>query len=143
MKYIYFNFENIETWIELDSEKYALRQVNQGDTNTISCRQDALAEGIVDDINCDVITNDEFETVWQQSIKQYADDWEELKIKYPIGAYIEGVIKCFYPQGSVIEIEGNMIARTMFPEPTHTQINVLYHGTVIGYDEQNMWLVLN
>ena len=36
-------------------------------------------------------------------MKPYYDEWLSVKQKYPIGSKIEGICKCFYPQGTIVQ----------------------------------------
>ena len=154
MKYITFTFENETYWLELDEEKYALRQIILPTDGfaTISCRDDCLAEGAVltDEIDENIFTidNNEFEKIWDIHSFPYLSIWNEEKKKYPIGTEIKGFIKYFYPQGIIIEIDKiqgvsdyDACRKNSNPKNLYPGHKIL--GTVSGYDEKNMRLIIS
>ena len=152
MKYIYYDFEGIKSWIEIGDDGYALRQVAViADKTFVSCRDDYLAEKTIDDNeidteieNCERITETDFEEVWSSSTKELRKTWNEEKQKYAIGQNITGAIKYFYPQGTIIDIGsiqgcGEISMDKSIPQRVGQKIS----GTVTGFDEQNMWILLD
>ena len=154
MKYITFTFENETYWLELDEEKYALRQIILPTDGfaTISCKDDCLAEGAVltDEIDENIFTidNDEFEKIWNIYSFPYLSIWNEEKKKYPTGTEIKGFIKYFYPQGIIIEIDKiqgvsdyDACRKNSNPKNLYPRHKIL--GIVSGYDEKNMRLIIS
>ncbi|MCL1791595.1 MAG: hypothetical protein FWG40_09680 [Peptococcaceae bacterium] len=90
----------------------------------------------------------EFENIWNWHCDKYRYAWEELKKKYLLGSTVEGMVMYFYPQGVIFDMEDgaqgvadyaeckkNSLKENMYPGHKIT-------GTVIGYDEGNMWIVI-
>ena len=154
MEYITFTFENETYWLELDEEKYALRQIvlSADGFAGISCRDDCLAEGriLTDEINENIfaVDNDEFEKIWNIYSFPYLSVWDKEKKKYPVGSQIKGVIKYFYPQGIITEIDKiqgvsayDTCRKNSSPKNLYPGHKIL--GTVSGYDEKNMRLIIS
>jgi len=72
-----------------------------------------------------------------------------LKKKYLLGSAVEGMVMYFYPQGVIFDLgnkaqgaadyagcKKNSLKENMYPGHKIT-------GTVIGYDEGNMWVVIS
>ena len=146
MKYIYIIYENIEYWIELDKDDYALRQiiVDNGEIE-ISCKTDCLAEGVIllDELDGEVkiIDNIVFETKWNEVLLNTKTAWEQKKSDYPIGKKVTGTLKYFYPQGAVIQLEEiqGICANKL---PADSTVGSQLQCIVSGYDESNFWIIL-
>ncbi|WPK11029.1 hypothetical protein R6U77_14190 [Lysinibacillus louembei] len=141
MKYIFVDFEGFQYWIEVNQHGFALRQITkENDCVQISCRDNCLAEGIVDiDEYCQQITAQQFEHMWHNTTKPFRRIWEIEKEKYAIGQRISGVIQYFYPQGAIFSvgrIQGCSNRSTS--QSIHSEIS----GVISGFDEKNMWLLL-
>ncbi len=154
MEYITFTFENETYWIELDEKKYALRQIilSEDGVAAISCRDDCLAEGMIltneIDENIFTIDNDEFEKIWNIYSFPYLSAWNEEKKKYSLGSQVKGFIKYFYPQDIIMEIDKiqgvsdyGTCRKNSAPKSLYPGHKIL--GTVAGYDEKNMRLVIS
>ena len=154
MEYITFSFENETYWLELDEEKYALRQIilSADGFAGISCRDDCLAEGMIltneIDENIFTIDNDEFEKIWNIYSFPYLSAWNEEKKKYSLGSQVKGFIKYFYPQDIIMEIDKiqgvsdyGTCRKNSAPKSLYPGHKIL--GTVAGYDEKNMRLVIS
>lgn len=154
MRYIYFQLEKEEFYIELDNENYALRQIiiPYDNKTLISCRNDCLAEGQIDLDNLEgkisYIAKETFEKAWSVHTSPYRKIWNKEKKVYPIGNYIEGIIKYFYPHGIIFDI-GNLqgcadyrVTQNNSPADS-LNINHIISGVVSGYDEDNMWLLID
>lgn len=145
MKYILITYENEEYWMELDEESYALRQVtfDSDSVSHVSCREDYLSEGavIVDELagECKEVTQEAFEEIWTLAVRDYYREWLKMKEKYPIGSKAQGVCQYFYPQGAIIE--GNDFA-AVYGDRDKVIWREQVTAQVAGYDEANMWLVL-
>ena len=85
------------------------------------------------------LTKKEFENIWQTILKPYKEQWEEIKKKYFIGAYVQGLNKYIYPQGTVIKGE-DFLAIYKGEDPFY--INKLVQYKIDSYDDKNMWLVV-
>lgn len=111
MKYLLLKLNNEKYWFELEEDSYANRQIVLDESNEyhISCMEDCLAEGPVNETDLvgeiTYISGQEFEDIWQLVLKKYRKQWEEIKKKYPIGANVQGVTSCIYPQGTIIKGE--------------------------------------
>ncbi len=141
MKYIKIDFDEIIEYIELDDEGYATRQIGiDGDDIRLSCRQDYLAEGIVDtEEYCVFITAEDFNEKWNYYLSLFGIDIKAIKEKYPIGAVINGIEGRYYPQGTIIDINGNFLACDSNKD---LSLHSPYNGIVTGYDEVNCWLLV-
>jgi len=142
-------------------DNYAMRQVLISDGELIgSNRKDEifdyfLAEGkmVIDELNItdenfEIITEREFEEVWLKHCESYKDEWEKSKIKFNIGMQVQGEVEVLYPQGIIVKLDENTIAITDYDDCLNnssvTSIcprqNVA--DQVKGYNEKNMWIVL-
>ncbi|MGM9535508.1 MAG: hypothetical protein ACI3VR_09655 [Intestinibacter sp.] len=146
MKYILILWENHEIWIEIDDEKYALRQICKepnGDIE-ISCFDDCLAEGIIEEEDLEgqiiKVSKEDFEKQWKSLTKDYLDNWKKIKEKYFIGSQITGKCKYFYPQGAIIECQD---CTALYDDIFKVDVNQEVKGTVCGYDEDNMWIKID
>ncbi|WP_261831042.1 hypothetical protein [Leminorella grimontii] len=148
MAYIFIDFDGYRDWIETDEEGWALRQVtiDKNGVVSVSCSEPYLAEHPVDTENdCKIITCGEFERIWEDATFSQRNEWNSAKVNYPVGARISGTIKYFYPQGTIC---GLAAALQGCADTTGIQSKFLYPGVqisgeVVGYDEQNMWVLLD
>lgn len=150
MTYIYFEFDEILYWIEVDNQGYAQRQIIKKEGEySLSCRTDCLAEGIVDIENdCEKITLKAFNMVWYEQSLVIQKIWEQEKKKYLIGTSIIGTIKYFYPQGIIFDIGNIQGCGDYLSCKENSNANALYPshsitGIVKGYDEVNRWILIN
>lgn len=145
MQYLLINFENEKCWLEMNEQLIALRQViiDENFHIHVSCREDCLAEGIVEldelDGTYKEILQDEFERIWISALRPYCEEWLEIKEKYTVGQKIEGVCKCFYPQGAIIRGEDYV---AVYKGEKKVLFNEYLVAHIVGYDEQNFWLIL-
>lgn len=145
MKYLLLKLGKEQYWYELDEEGYASRQINVDEDGQIhvSCLEDCLAEGLIneDDLEGYVIhlSKQEFENLWQTTLKKYEVVWKDIKKKYPIGIFVQGKCSYSYPQGSIIR--GNDFIAIYIGEESFC-LNKLVQYKVKSYDEKNMWLVV-
>lgn len=150
MIYIFFEFENEKFWIEVDTNGYAQRQIvcKEG-IYVLSCRTDCLAEGIVDIENdCTQISSDLFNEIWEKNSSEIRSIWNTEKVKYPIGSHVDGTIRYFYPQGIIFDLDNlqgcaNFDYCKEMSQPSSLYPSHVISGTVCGYDECNMWILLN
>lgn len=146
MTYIFVDFEGYKYWIEVNDEGTALRQVTIDENNitSISCLEPCLADQYVDTENdCEIISKDEFEKVWENAVLPYRKIWNTEKLKYKKGQNISGIIKYFYPQGAVLDLNngyGCMNIENCREKPLYPGYSV--SGTISGYDEENMWILI-
>lgn len=144
MKYLLIIFENEKMWIEVDEILIAIRQVvkNNNTKVDISCRNDCLAEGVIDidDIDgiCKEISKEEFENIWIQEINQYYESWVETKKKYHKNKEIEGICRYFYPQGAIIEGEEFF---AVYKGDKDISMNEIIKMKIVEYDDTNLWLI--
>ena len=96
----------------------------------------------------DMEDNDEFEKIWNIYSFPYLNVWNEEKKKYPVGSQVKGFIKYFYPQGIIIEIDKiqgisdyDTCRKNSSPKNLYPGHKIL--GTVFGYDEKNMRLIIS
>lgn len=145
MQYFKIYFENEKYWLETNEQLIALRQVVvDADSNIhASCREDCLAEGIVEFNELDgtykEILQDEFQNMWTSALKPYCEKWLETKSKYLIGQKVEVVCKFFYPQGVIVMGEDYF---AIYKGRRKILFNESLVAQIVGYDEKNLWLVL-
>lgn len=145
MKYIFTEFESEQFWIEVDNDGYALRQIIIDDNKAqVSCMEDCLAEGIIDENELDgntiLITQHEFDNKWNMVTIEQRNRWNILKKQYSIGNEVECKVKYYYPQGWILNVgELHGVCECNF----ELSPNQLIRGKVIGYDETNMWLIIS
>ena len=145
MRYLLLKLSEEKYWYELDDEGYANRQIVLDEHSQIhvSCLEDCLSEGPIneEDIDGSIISlsKQEFDILWQSTLKEHRKLWEGIKKRYPIGVYVQGRYSYSYPQGAVIR--GNdFIAIYKGEEPFY--LNQLVEHRVKLYDDMNMWLVV-
>lgn len=145
MQYFKIYFENEKYWLETNEQLIAQRQVVVDEDSNIhaSCREDCLAEGIVEFNELDgtykEILQDEFENMWTSALKPYCEKWLETKSKYLIGQKVEVVCKFFYPQGVIVMGEDYF---AIYKGRRKILFNESLVAQIVGYDEKNLWLVL-
>lgn len=145
MKYLWIAYENEEYWMELDEELYALRQViiDSDSRMHVSCREDCLGEGAVIEDELDGVYREvepeAFEETWSLAVKDYCSEWVKAKENYPIGCKVQIVCQYFYPQGAIAAGDDFVaVYRGTEESPLRKSLT----AQVTGYDEVNMWLVL-
>lgn len=144
------------TYIEIE-DGYALRQISKFNNGYVaSNRKDkeydfCLAEGFIDieDIDGAIkIDKTEFDNIWIKYINQLTKEWEQIKKEYIVGRKIEGIIEVFYPQGVIISINDKVLGIADYEEckdstvPQNLYPKHKVEGIISGYDEENMWLIL-
>lgn len=145
MQYMLIYLEGEEYWLEINEQLIAMRQIIvDGNSNIhVSCREDCLAEGIVEfgelDGTYKEISQDEFESMWILAIRPYYEEWLKIKGKYPVGRNVGGVCKCFYPQGAIVKGKDYV---AIYKGKREILFNESLISQVVGYDEQNLWLEL-
>lgn len=108
MKYLLLKSGEESYWYELDDDGFVTRQIVLDEYNQIhiSCLEDCLAESSINeeviDGNIINLTRQEFDDLWQSTLKRYKPQWEETKKRYAVGIYVQGVNSYSYPQGTVI-----------------------------------------
>ena len=145
MKYLLIKFEEEKYWYELDDEGYAIRQIilDEHGQMHVSCLEDCLAEGPVneEDLEGSIInlSRQEFDILWQDTLKKYEKLWEDIKKRYSIGVSVQGEYCYSYPQGDIIRGD-DFIAIYKGEKPFC--LNQLVQYRVKSYDDVNMWLVV-
>jgi len=144
MKYFCVLVEEVEYWMEIDGN-CAMRQINIDNNSVeISSFQECLSdiEIIEEDIEGEIkhITASEFNTKWNEIMKKYSDLWEATKMVNPIGMEIIGKVRCFYPQGTIVDI-GKIKGLCLHEE--NFNVGQTINGIVHGYDEVNMWVIIH
>ncbi|ABR34902.1 hypothetical protein [Clostridium beijerinckii] len=158
--YIKFKWEWFENGKEYDTymeivNGYAERQIMICDNRYIaSNREDNdmgffLAEGLIETNELDeVVSQNEFEEVWSIHSKCILEDWLRAKEYFTKGKEVEGILKVFYPQGVIIELENKTIAIADYEEcARNSEAKNLYPNHLVSakvkdYDEKNMWIIL-
>ncbi len=104
---------------------------------------DPHAEGIV------VITDDEFNAVWQEHLRRHETRWTESKKLFPINRTVIGCMKIFFPQGIIVQLGQRAVGVTDYWQACATAHPGFIMGTgyqiasiVTGYDETNQWIEL-
>jgi hypothetical protein len=113
-----------------------------------------LAEEIIDvneliEYGGSEISKSQFYNVWNKYLDGLIVEWNNTKEKFSIGSEIEGIIEVFYPSGVIITISQDVIGIAGYnkcrnstkPEKLYPQRKII--GEVVGYDEANMWLVID
>ena len=145
MKYLLLKIDKERYWFEIGGDSCANRQIILDEYGRfhVSCLEDCLSEGPIDVTELEgdrvYLTKKEFENIWQTILKPYKEQWEEIKKKYFIGAYVQGLNKYIYPQGTVIKGE-DFLAIYKGEGPFY--INKLVQYKIDSYDDKNMWLVV-
>ena len=151
MKYIFYDFEGIKSWIEIGNDGYARRQVNiNADETLVSCRDNCLAEKTISDTaidteieNCERIAEIYFEEIWSNSTEKYRQIWGEEKQKYAIGQNITGIIKYFYTQGAIIDAGSIQGCGDVSSDKSIRFFGQEISGTISGFDDKNMWILFD
>ncbi|WP_129688244.1 hypothetical protein [Gottfriedia acidiceleris] len=159
----YFSWEDEytkgTTYIEVENG-YAIKQIAVTQNKYIaSNRKDKehhyfLAEGLLDvneiiDDGGSEISEKEFYVIWNKHSEVLINTWNITKEKYPIGLEVEGKIEVFYPQGVIVNFAENVIGVVDYikcKESTQPENLYPHHkitGKVNGYDEENMWLIID
>lgn len=151
MLYVYLDLSifNEEYWFELDDDCYARRQmiVNKSKNDyVISCRDDCLAEGIIKleelEGNKLLISKYCFENKWTDLKKRYEKEWFNTKKDYCLGDKFEG--KCLYSNNNGwIVASDNYIGVYNGKLQKKLHAGDMIESYVIGYDEDNMMLILS
>ena len=145
MKYIFVDFDGFQYWIEVDKDGYALRQVTiEGTETLVSCRDDCLAEGVVDTENdCVQISEKDFEQIWSNATEKFRCTWNTKKQSYKVGQSVTGEIKYFYPQGAIVDI-GEIQGCGYVKDNKSIQFcGKTISGTISGFDDKNMWILFD
>lgn len=151
MIYIYVDFDGYKFWFEVDQEGTAFRQVTVDDASgkiSVSCLEASLADQYVDTKNdCEIISRKEFEEIWRDATSRPRTRWYLEKNKYLPGQSVQVTIKYFYPQG-IICIGNEQLFCIHSDDILHIpniSLNpgIKICGTITGYDEQNMWVLLD
>jgi hypothetical protein len=145
------------TYLEIE-EGYAIRQIFVSNSfYIVSNRKDDeygfwLTEGFINIGELEGVTmtisSKEFYEIWSAYKRKCQNEWDNIKQTYRVGAKVNGNIECFYPQGVIVSIDVNAVAIAGYNEcKNSTTPEKLYpkhkiEAIVNGYDEENMWLIL-
>lgn len=138
-------------YFEVDDEMIAYRQVTlMNDCYKLSIAPEFyLAEGEIECFEGDEdISQEQFNEIWDKAVASYRVGWEQVKLDYAPGTLVNGIIKMFYPQGVIIQLSDRAYAVADSEElRTHTRPELMYpgylvQGVIAGYDDNNLWLVL-
>ena len=146
MQHIYFEFDEHKYYVELNNQRYAVRQITQFPSGRISLssHENTLAENqMTIDEDEVLISEEKFDELWFKELAVYADEWEKTKAKYPLNTKVTGVVQYFYPQGIICDIDGVLaitIDDAYMPDDVMLYPDDVLDGVVIGYDEENMWV---
>ncbi|MFD1991097.1 hypothetical protein ACFSGI_14065 [Paenibacillus nicotianae] len=151
MEYIKSFFEDEIYYFEIDDQQIAYRQMVITDNQSkVSIAPDfMLAETEVEYEPHEKISVVEFEIAWESAISTYRKQWDYYKQQYLPGDSVTGVLRMFYPQGCIIQLDEHTYAiadRAMLPEQIDglpLGIGIAVAGRVSGYDEQNLWVQLD
>jgi hypothetical protein len=94
------------------------------------------------------ITKKEFNAIWKEYISHHVEDWIEAKSLFSIGDVVEGLIKIFFPQGVIVQLQSNFWGIADYDaclESTSIENMQTKHrisGIVSGYDDENLWILL-
>lgn len=151
MEYIKSFFEDEIYYFEVDDQQIAYRQIVVTDTDSkVSIAPDfMLAETEIEYEPDEKIGVVEFEIAWESAISKYRKQWDYYKQQYLPGDSVTGVLRMFYPQGCVIQLDEHTYAiadRAILPEQIDgfsLGIGIVIAGRVSGYDEQNLWVQLD
>ena len=146
MFYIQFEYEGETFYLEIDDQQIATRQIIMKNPREfqISSRMDCLAEGevLLTEENTE-IPQAEFERIWRQCMRYYEEDWQQAKDDYPVNSVAVCKVEYFYPQGIIAHSGKTVFCMEDTADSRINRINITIKGTVIGYDEQNMWVLLS
>lgn len=145
MKYIKIEFEDSIFWIEIDKEGYATRQIVQNHEDIeISCKNDCLAEGIINVEELEgkkvILSEQEFNDKWDEIITPFIANWKDIKKQYPVGKSILGIAMFNYPSGWVIKINNDL---GLYYGSKELKFGQELFGEITGYDEKNMWVLIS
>ena len=94
------------------------------------------------------IKQEEFENVWNKYLINDSRKWDMSKASNPIESDVAGVIRVFYPQGVIVDLENDVIGIANFKEcldssgPEFMYPRHKVSAKVTGYDETNHWIIL-
>ena len=143
MKYIFFTFEDEKNWIEIDDKNIAYRQVILSDgLYHVSALEDCLAEGQIEESelegNIIDISKDDFELIWNKSLRDYRKNWESIKDSYRLNSNITATFMYYYPQGAIFKVDNIIIN---YIGDKEVQIHEELDMNIVGYDDINLWII--
>lgn len=151
MQYIKSLFEDEIYYFEVDDQRVAYRQmvIAEGQSKVSIAPDFMLAEKEVDFEPDEQIGLIEFEIIWESAISSYRKQWDYYKQQYVPGDSVTGILRMFYPQGCLIQLNEHVYAiadTTTLSEQIVGQpigVGLTVTGIVSGYDEQNLWVQLD
>ena len=143
MRYVFFTTEDEKYWIEINDNNIAYRQVIFSDgLYHVSALEDCLAEGQIVENELEEaiidISKDDFELIWNKSLKDYRKNWESIKDSYRLNSNITATFMYYYPQGAIFKVD-NIIINYIGDNEVH--IHEELDMKIVGYDDINLWII--
>ena len=162
----YFRYQDDEgplddgvTYVET-KDGYAWRQVTVNRAQSVASSIPdpthgmALAEGDTDwaaleEVEVTEISRAEFKTPWEASLRKHDVRWMASKHAYPEGTAAHGRLRCFFPQGVIVDLEHETIGVANYEEckvsarPEHLYPGHRVSARTAGYDDVNHWILLS
>ncbi|TXK80682.1 hypothetical protein [Paenibacillus sp. N3.4] len=142
-------------YFEVDDDNVALRQATQIDNKLIVSNRpfDKLHFFLTDQEVCSTIEEEiekaEFELVWNTGVEPFKENWNRTVQTISIGQEIQGFMEIFYPQGIIINFNNVTFGLTDYwdvrnnTEPDYFKVRQKVRGTVKGFDNSNLWVILD
>ena len=87
-----------------------------------------------------IIDRSDFDNEWTMATKSMLLKWQSIKRNYVIGMQVLGYVTYLYPQGAIAKGE-DFIA--VYKGEKNLYIHEMHAFTVTGYDDINMWLIVD
>lgn len=150
MKRIQYDLNGVQYYIEINQQRYPVRQVIKEKDGRIlnSAMDDILPEAqlTINEERHTLISEEDFEKVWIHALQQYKEAWTQTKKDFPIGKEIEVTVKRFYPHGIICQDNDDHVFMTTDEAYTPVDEVMVYledtlEGVVSGYDDEYMWVI--
>ncbi len=143
MRYVFFTTEDGNYWIEINNNNIAYRQVILSDgLYHVSALEDCLAEGqiVESELEEDIIdiSKDDFELIWNKSLRDYRKNWESIKDSYRLNSNITAKFMYYYPHGAIFKVDNIIIN---YIGNNEVQIHEELDMKIVGYDDINLWII--
>lgn len=155
MKSEFLEEDQCTYYFEIDHDGTVYRQITIINDRTIISNRPyevehfCLSETNIDFVPEDEITKQEFELKWENENQTYLDIWKRTKKNIIVGTVVEGTIECIYPQGIIINLQGDIYGVVDYETCSKKNGSQYIHvknkvrGVVSGYDEENLWVKLD